>query len=172
MAFTLREAWVKKHGAPAGVGLIALIVLSMASVAPPVLLGSLNRTIVDIGVEHNEPLSLIMEVGVNGDDAVVEFFSESPETILISVPSTWVRREVRNAPIHTVTSEPPSIGFTRWTLPARAGISFKVTDAPDSVILHNPSEVQMKLILNRVDLEKEEVERDVLLIQDDTVKLW
>jgi hypothetical protein len=91
---------------------------------------------------------------------------------LLSVPSTWVRREVKNAPIHTVTSEAPSLGFTRWKLPARAGISFRIPDAPDSMILHNPSEVQMKLDLVQVDLLTEEVERDILLIQEDTVKLW
>ena len=168
-----RHQWISKHGAPAGIGLIALAVLAMTTVAPPVILGSLtDRTVVDIGIEHSEPLSIGMEVGVRSGSAVVEFFSESPETILISVPSTWVRREVRNASISDVTAEPPSLGYTRWTLPPRAGISFRAPEAPDTVVLHNPTEVQMKLSLVRVDLETEEVERDVLLIQEDTMTLW
>ncbi len=134
--------------------------------------GYLKQTIVDIGVEHEKPLSLTMEVGVRDNVGMMDFFSEAEETILLSVPSTWVRREVWNAPIQTVTSKVPSLGFTRWTLPSRAGISFKVSDAPDSLILHNPSNVQMKLNLVYVDLEKEHTERETVLIQDDTVKLW
>lgn len=171
--FLLRDhVWIQTHGKAAGIGLIAVLVLSMASIAPPVLKGSLSRTVVDIGVEHEKPLALSFEMGVLGNIAVAEFYSQSEETILISVPSTWVRREVKNAPIHLVTSEPPSLGFTRWSLPPRAGISFRITDTPDSVILHNPSGVQMKLDLAYVDLQTDTVEKDVLLIQTDTVKLW
>ena len=164
--------WFRTHGSAAGVGLIAIAILAVSSASAPALIGSLRTDTVDIGVEHNQPLSLSLEFGVLDDMAVAEFFSESAETILISVPSTWVRREVKNAPIHTVTSELPSLGFTRWTLPARAGISFKIADAPGSLVLHNPSGVQMKLDLVQVDLKSEKVERDVLLIQDDTVRLW
>jgi hypothetical protein len=167
----LQKTLLSKHGPAAGVGLIALVLLSMSSTGPA-LLNSLRGNVVDIGIEHDKPLSLSLEVGILNDKASVEFFSESAETILISVPSTWVRREVKNAPIHTVTSESPSLGFTRWKLPARAGISFRVPDAPDSIVLHNPSGVQMKLDLVQVDLETEEVKRDILLIQGDTVKLW
>lgn len=162
----------QKHGRAAGIGLVAVLVLSMSSVAPPVLTGSLHRTVVDIGIEHQRPLSLGLEVGVNGNIAVAEFYSQSDETILISVPSTWIRREVKNASIDQVVAEPPSLGFTRWSLPPRAGISFRINDTPDSVILHNPSGVQMKLDLAYVDLETDTVEKDVLLIQEDTVKLW
>ena len=161
-----------KHGTAAGIGLSALIVLGMSSVGPASLTGNVIGDVADIGIEHNEPLSLFLEIGVLDDMAAIEFFSESSETILISVPSAWVRREVKNAPIHTVTSEPPSLGFTRWTLPPRAGISFKTADAPDSIVLHNPSKVQMKLQFAHVDLATETVEKDVLLIQGDTVRLW
>ncbi len=148
------------------------MVLSMSSVAPPSVASLLGKSIVDIGVEHETPLSLRMEVGISNGSGVVEFFTETDETILISVPSTWVRREVWNAPIDTVTAEIPSLGFTRWTMPPRAGISFNVLDAPDSVILHNPTGVQMRLEITYVDVNKEEVENEVVLIQGDTVKLW
>jgi hypothetical protein len=151
---------------------MAIVVLSMSSASPASLMQNFRGHVVDIGIEHDRPLSISLEVGILNDMAVAEFFSESGETILISVPSTWVRREVKNAPIHMVTSEPPSLGFTRWSLPPRAGISFKTAQAPDSLILHNPSGVQMKLDLVQVDLETEEVDRDILLIQGDTVKLW
>ena len=172
MNFTTHD-WFKQHGMPAGIGLAVLVLVALTSVSTPTLLGSLtDRTVVDIGIEHETPLSLAMEVGVIGQEAAIEFYSESGETILISVPSTWVRREVRNAPIHTVTAELPALGYTRWTLPPRAGIAFRAPEAPDSVVLHNPTEVQMKLALVRVDVAREEVERDILLIQGDTMKLW
>jgi hypothetical protein len=164
--------WMRTHGTAAGFGLMAIAVLAVSTASAPALLGNLRATVVDIGIEHDKPLSLLLEVGVLDGMAVAEFFSESPETILISVPSTWVRREVKNAPIHTVTSELPSLGFTRWKLPARAGISFKIATAPESLVLHNPTGVQMKLDLVLVNLETEEVDRDILLIQGDTVKLW
>ncbi len=168
----LQNNWLGTHRAAAGIGLFALVVLATATGSGASLLGNLRGNVVDIGIEHDKPLSLSMEIGVLDDMASVEFFSESGETILISVPSTWVRREVKNAPIHTVTSEAPSLGFTRWKLPPRAGISFRVPNAPDSVVLHNPTGVQMKLDLVQVNVETEEVERDILLIQGDTVKLW
>lgn len=161
-----------RNATAASVGLMTLAVLAISTASAPALLGSLRGEVVDIGIEHNTPLSLSLEVGILDDKASVEFFSESGETILISVPSTWVRREVKNAPIHTVTAEAPSLGFTRWKLPPRAGISFRVPNALGSIVLHNPSEVQMKLNLVKVNVRTEEVERDILLIQGDTVKLW
>jgi len=166
------ESFLKQNGKAAGIGFIAVLVLGMASVAPPVLRGQLNRTVVDIGVEHEKPFALTLEVGVLHESAVAEFYSEASESILISVPSTWVRREVKNAPIHEVTSETPALGFTRWTLPPRAGISFRVPEAPDSLILHNPTGIQMMLNVTQVDLPTETVQEDVILIQGNTVKLW
>lgn len=172
MQSELLKTWLKKHAAPAGLGLIALMILSMSAVAPPSFASLLHKDVVDIGVEHDQPLSLSMQVGMSETSGYIEFFSETSETILISVPSTWVRREVKNAPINTVTSEVPSLGFTRWTLPPRAGISFSVPEAPDSAVLHNPTRVQMKLDLAFVDLIDDTVHKEVVLIQDDTVKLW
>ncbi len=160
------------HAAAAGVGMVAIVILTIASVSSPSLASRLQRSVVDIGIEHQKPLTLSMEVGVQHTGANVEFFSESDETILISVPSNWVRREVKNAPIDTVSAEPPSLGFTRWTLPPRAGISFRLSEAPESLILHNPTEVQMMLNLARVDLPTNTVNKDVILIQGNTQRLW
>ena len=172
MHSALRLHWLRKHIAPAGLGLIALMVLSMNAISPVSFAALLDKHVVDIGVEHELPLSLGMQVGVSGKSGYIEFFSETAETILISVPSTWVRREVKNAPIDTVVSEVPSLGFTRWTIPPRAGVSFAVPIAPDSAILHNPTRVPMKLDITFVDLVTDTVDKDTVLIQDDTVKLW
>ena len=168
----MRMNWLTKHTAPAGLGFIALLILAMTSVSPPSFASVLHKNVVDIGVEHDKPLSLGMQVGLSDTAGYVEFYSETAETILLSVPSTWVRREVKNAQIHEVTSELPSLGYTRWTLPARAGISFSVPESPDSAILHNPTGVQMKLDIAFVDLLNDTVQKDVVLIQDDEVKLW
>ena len=162
----------RKHIVPAGFGLIALIVLSTYAISGPSIASLLGKNVVDIGVEHERPLSLIMEVGISGESGLIEFFTETDESVLISVPSTWIRREVWNAPIETVTAEPPSLGLSRWTLPPRAGISFTTSQVPDSLILHNPTGVQMKLNLTYVDLASNSVDREVVLIQEDTKKLW
>lgn len=172
MPLRIPRTFLQQHGKAAGIGLIAVLVLGMSSIAPPVLKGQLSRTVVDIGVEHSKPLSLSLEVAVLHDNAVAEFYSESEETILISVPSTWVRREVKHAQLSEVTSEAPALGFTRWTLPPRAGISFRVPQTPDSLILHNPTGVQMMLSLTQIDLPTETVNEDVVLVQGNTVKLW
>lgn len=163
---------LKRHTAPAGLGLIALMILSMTAISPPSFASLLRSTSIDIGVEHTQPLSLSMQVGISDTAGYIEFFSESSETILISVPSTWVRREVKNAELHDVSAEAPSLGFTRWSLPARSGISFQVRESPDSLLLHNPTGVQMKLNLAFVDVTNDTVQKEVVLIQGDTVKLW
>ncbi len=163
---------LRRHSLGAAIGLIALFVLSVPSVSPPSLPGFGAKTSADIGIEHALPLSLRMEVGVKANAGYVEFLAETDETIFLSVPSTWVRREVWNVPIYEVTSEAPSLGFTRWHLPPHAGISFHMPDAPASVILHNPSDVQMKLDLTYVDVNSETVKKETVLIQERTVKLW
>lgn len=162
----------QRQSRAASLGLLGVLVLAGLSVTGARLQGELSHGIVDIGVEHTSPLSLRMEFGVRGENAFAEFSSESDETVLLSVPSSWVRHEVRSAPIETVTAEPPSLGLTRWTLPPHAGISFSIPEAPLSVVLHNPSGSPLKLSLAYIDLETGTAQKDVLLIQDDTVKLW
>lgn len=156
----------------AGIALIALIILSMSAVSPPSFASLLDKNTADIGIEHTDPLSLSMQVGVSAYGGYIEFFTETSETILISVPSTWVRREVKNAQLHEVTSEVPSLGFTRWTLPPRAGISFTMPEPPDSAVLHNPSGAPLKLDLSFVDLTNDTVDKEVVLVQNNTVRLW
>lgn len=163
---------IRKHTIPASLGLIALVALGLASLSMPSLSAMLKPNIIDIAVEHESPLSLSIEVGVRDAAGVIEFVTDTKETIQLSVPVAWKRREVRNVPIESVTSEAPSLGFTRWTLPPHAGISFSMTHAPESLVLHNPSGVQTKIDLTYVDVVTEEVHHEIVLLKDAMKKLW
>ncbi len=56
--------WMRTHGTAAGFGLMAIAVLAVSTASAPALLGNLRATVVDIGIEHDKPLSLLLEVGV------------------------------------------------------------------------------------------------------------
>lgn len=161
--------WGKTIIIPAAVSLV-LILLSAQGTGS--LLDAFGTHAAEIGVEHAQPLSLSLQVGVKDESAVIEFLSSSQEQIFISVPSDWQRREVRNAPIDSVTADPPSLGFTRWKVPSGAGISFNVVNSPSSAIMHNPSGSPLKLDLAFVDLGTGVTEREVVLIHEETVTLW
>lgn len=165
------QSVVLQQGRAATIGVIAIVLLGVFSVSKGNT-ATVTSNVVDIGIEHKKPLSLSFEIGVLDSMATAEFIADSDETISISVPSTWKRHEVQNASIEDVTSDPPSLGFTRWHLPAGAGISFRILSAPESILIHNPSEVPLKLDVVRVDLMTEEVVRETVLIQSDTTKLW
>lgn len=128
--------------------------------------------VVDIGIEHTTPLSFDMDVNTIDDWAIVEMTSSSDETIYISLPASWSRREVWNVPLNSVISESPSFGFVRWTVPPNGGVSFDVPEVPSTLLLHNPSSELIKLRLTLIDLPTETVAQDVLLIKDGPVSLW
>lgn len=128
---------------------------------------------VDLGVEHTSPITFGIDVSALNDMAIIELtHKEGEETIAVSVPETWVRREVRNATIEEVTADSSAFGFTRWQLPSGAILSFRVPRTPEKIILHNPSQMPMKVEIARVDLEKESVEKDIVLIQEASAELW
>ncbi|PIR53762.1 hypothetical protein COU75_04380 [Candidatus Peregrinibacteria bacterium CG10_big_fil_rev_8_21_14_0_10_42_8] len=161
-----------KHSKAALAGFVLLIVFSCTSLQFSKLGGVLLRDTADIGVEHVQPLSLYVEVGKLSTSAMVDIFSDSDEEIKISVPSDWTLREVRNTPAKDITSDEPTFGFSRWHLPAHSGVSFYAFNGPESILLHNPSGVQMKVNLVTVEIEAETVDRNVILVTDSSVTLY
>ncbi|MFA7681828.1 MAG: hypothetical protein WCX61_02240 [Candidatus Peribacteraceae bacterium] len=126
----------------------------------------------EIGVEHTLPLALQLDVSVLHGHGLLDVTHVGDENIALSVPEEWKRREVRNVPLQAVTADAPSFGFVRWHLPAGATVSFMLPRYPQTLLLHNPSNVELKVTMARVDLEKNTVERDVILIQNSPVTLW
>jgi CO dehydrogenase/acetyl-CoA synthase delta subunit len=127
---------------------------------------------VEIGIEHTAPVSLSLAMSTLKGKALLDLTQESGETIFISLPENWERREVRNVSLHEVAADLSTFGFKRWRLPAGAAVSFTLPIAPDSLILHNPSQVPLKVSITRVDLETSQVTSDVILVQDSPVELW
>jgi len=126
----------------------------------------------EMGVEHTQSLSLMMDISALQGLGLLDLSHEGEETILISLPSLWQRKEVRNVPLSEVTEESTSFGFTRWKFPQGASVTFAIPEYPDSLLLHNPSGVPLKVNITRVDLDRSTVEKDVVLIQESTVSLW
>ncbi len=128
---------------------------------------------VDVGVEHYLPLGLTIDVSALNDESITEITnSEGGELVYVSVPDSWERREVRKATIAEITSEESSFGFTRWKLPPGATISYRSTSVPESMVIHNPSKISLKVTTNRVDLEQDTIEHDVTLVQEMSALLW
>jgi hypothetical protein len=161
-----------KHSKAAFMGLALLMVFSLTSLEFSKLGGVLLRDTADIGVEHLSPLSLYVEVGRLSNSAMIDIFSDGDEVVKISVPDDWRLREVRNATVADITSDEPTFGFSRWHLPAHSGVSFYALNGPESILLHNPSGVQLKVNVVYIEIEAETVERNIILVTDSSVKLY
>ena len=127
---------------------------------------------VEIGIEHNEPLSVSIEASEMKGRGLFEIEQKGSEKILLSVPGEWIRKEVRNASIKDVIYESASLGFKRWHMPAGSSILFELPKFPTSLIVHNPSKVTVKVALTKVDMESGSTENEVMLVQEGPVKLW
>jgi hypothetical protein len=102
---------------------------------------------------------------------VADLHHDALETIAVSLPSSWARREVAGVPLSEVLADAPTFGFTRWHIPPGALVSFDITPPP-TILLHSPSGIPAEIRLTRVNLETQEVERGVVLVQEGSVELW
>ncbi|MDD5469587.1 MAG: hypothetical protein PHO92_02185 [Candidatus Peribacteraceae bacterium] len=159
------------HGFLAVGALCALAVVSVRSLPPTASLQQLTGT-VDIAFEHQQPLAAHVKMSTLQGQSLIEISHEGEEEVLVSVPSAWRRSEVKNAPLSSVLSEAPALGFTRWVFPPKAAVVFYAKEAPESLLIHNPTRVPLKVRAIRVRMETEEVEQEIVLIKDESVRLW
>jgi hypothetical protein len=123
----------------------------------------------DLIVEHTASFGLGVSVSTAGDTRFAEITNGGTETIHVSLPEHWERREVRNVPLFDILSSVTSSGSVRWSLPVRAAVSYR-TDIPWShIVVRNPSKIPFKIDLAIVNLETQETERDVILVKDKPV---
>lgn len=127
---------------------------------------------VEIGIEHNEPLSISIEASELRGRGLFEIGQFGTEVIQLSVPGEWMRKEVKNASIKDVTFETASLGFKRWHMPAGSSILFELPKFPSSLIVHNPSKVTIKVSTTKVNMESGSADNEVVLVQEGPVKLW
>jgi len=166
---------VKVHTIAALAAVIAVVVLAQGTIRGDSLdvTAQVNpQTRVEIGVEHVRPLTLSLTISTNGKNGIADISHDGTGTAYLSLPSSWTRREVRGTSLSTVIADPPTFGYTRWAIPAGATVSYAVPVAPSTILLHNPSGVPLQVKLTRVDLQTQNVERDVILVQDATTELW
>jgi hypothetical protein len=126
-----------------------------------------------IGIEHDQPLRLSLLIARKEQAGYASFIHQSDETIHVSVPSTWTRVEVTGVPIGQVRSDVPVFGFTRWTLPAHAGVKMLLPEAPDSLFFDSTSAATAAIDLQTVDLVNLRANSRVVLLQKQAlVSLW
>jgi hypothetical protein len=130
------------------------------------------QTEVHFGIEHMLPLTLTIATDEGMHGSVIEMGHNSQETIYLSVPDSWKRHEVKNIPLKDVAKEPPSFGYIRWTFPPGALVSFTTKTYPDSLVLHNPSEIPLKVDIIRTNLQTETVTKDIKIIQNSPAEIW
>lgn len=154
------------------VALVGLVLTGWAFSLPQVSGRAQGRNAVHIGIEHTAPVSLSLTVSTAAEGALIDLRQDGREDIYVSVPASWVRYEVRNVPLSTVTADPPSFGFIRWRLLPGASVTFATIDLFSHLTLHNPSEIPMQLEITRVNLLTEIVAYNVILVQETPVELW
>ncbi|HBH20218.1 MAG TPA: hypothetical protein DEB30_05100 [Candidatus Peribacter riflensis] len=162
------------HAVAALTAIVAVVAVSQGALrgdAPTLTAQVTTGERSEIGLEHQKPVSLALSLTTNGAKGVADMRHDALETIAVSVPSSWSKREVGGVPFAAVTMDPPTFGFTRYHLPPGAIVSFDLTP-PATILLHNPSGVSAEVRLTRVDLEKDTVERDIILVQEGSTLLW
>ncbi|MBU0767227.1 hypothetical protein KKF55_05650 [Patescibacteria group bacterium] len=163
---------VRRHMFALVVTAAVISVLSFQSFRASVQPSAFEPVRVEIGVEHEFPLSIALSVSELKGSGLLDIKQEGEEVVSISLPSSWQRKEVRNVSLSEVTEESASFGFKRYQLPAGASVTFAISQYPDTLLIHNPSGITMKVDLKIVDLQTNTVEANVVLVQDSPAQLW
>ncbi len=165
-------------------GLVAIATLGVANLreqrASLILLNG-----ADIGVEIAASTTIELDYSLLRGNAIIDIGyieysplpagegqGEGPPRIFVSVPDAWIRREVRGAPLEAIQDESRTFGFRRFSMPRGATVSFRADVAPETITLHNPTDIPLMVRLSHVDLEKDAFFRDVVLVQGASRTLW
>lgn len=125
-----------------------------------------------IAIEHAESASIELDVSERNGAAILEFTNNSRSALMLSLPDSWKRREVRGARLDDVEQTSTGLGFVRWKLPAHATVSFLAQQMPAHLIAHHPSSSLLKIQLSRVNLASDSVTHDTILLQGEREDLW
>lgn len=126
-----------------------------------------------IGLEYASPLSLSVLLARKEGAGYVSITNQSNDEIHVSVPSEWKRTEVTGAAIEKIKPDIPVFGFTRWNLPALAGMKMLLPEVPSGILFDSVSEAVAAVDLKTIDLTTNSVSSKVVLLQKQTyVPLW
>lgn len=123
-----------------------------------------------IAVEHDAAATLKVVQSAGKAAGIVEFAAEG-SIVLLSVPSSWQRRDVRGAALTAVTADAPALGFTRWRLPANVTVSFRIDGSP-SLTVRNASPTPLLVLGKRVDVVDGRIAEKSVLLQEGEVRMW
>lgn len=127
----------------------------------------------EITVEHTQSLTLHVTVAAGKREGIVEVSADGPDTVTMSTPASWERREVRGAAIEESSAAPPAFGVARWALPAAVTLSFRVRDADaEGLSVRNASDTPLLVVAKRVNVVTREVQERSVLVKDEVVPLW
>jgi hypothetical protein len=130
-----------------------------------------RQSTAEIGVEHDEPVSLSITASAGKGQSLVEVSHDGSGVIFVSLPELWELREVRRVSLENVSHEVPTFGFTRWHIPAAAVLSFVAPTEPAVLTIHNASKARLAIRFARVNLATGTVQRNVVLTQEGTTQL-
>jgi hypothetical protein len=164
-----RIVW-RRHAGPLLVMLTGVAIIGTKNILQAQV--NLDEAPQEMAIEHTEPGELAIDVSTLHGVGLLEITTSGSGAYSVSLPATWLRGEVRDAPLSSIVSEPPTLGFTRWTIPGEATVAFRLREVPSGMLLHHPSTHALKVTLTRVNLETEVVERNVILVQEGTTTLW
>ena len=163
-------ASLSMHGKVIGITLIFLLLLAISSQWSAGNADSETDSPV-IAFEHGSPMTFSLTVSRRGTVRIVEIDDNAKDTVFVSVPQDWRRTEIRGVALSSVTSQPPSLGFVRFTLPAHAGITFQSEGSWQHVTVKNPRHIPMTLKFTGVDGNKNTSVHDVILMKDQEVRV-
>ena len=126
-----------------------------------------------IGLEHSAPLSMSVLIARKEDAGYISIVNNSTEDIHVSVPSSWTRTEVTGTDIKNVTQDIPVFGFSRFALPAGAGMKLLLPSSPGALFFDSTSPAVTAVSLKSVDLVTAQSDSRVVLVQSQAlVPLW
>jgi hypothetical protein len=183
-----KTAAARSGGVTTGWHLGTQVAIAVSAMAVLALLGVVDRSmfsaalgnaknsapvVTEIGLQHETPAAVDMLVARKGDLGYVDVNNTSAFPLKISLPETWERTSVRGGSIWLVTQEDPEMGFVRWTLPAKMGMTLRTKQVPDSILFHSPSGQTASVRITSVNVATDEKFEHSLLFQNTAeAKIW
>ena len=146
-----------------------MVLAMIFGVLPDASIRRLTGTRIEIGVEHTMPFTFTLSFTRGKGARYIEIGTTADETTAISLPQSWIRREVRHVPLAALKADPPTFGFVRWHFPPHAVVSFRTQHPWDILTVHNPSSIPFEIRVTDVDLATQHVNRDTFLIKDHSI---
>lgn len=151
----------------AGLTLLLLVLWGITSMQMRKRTADLLPTI-QIAVEHQRAAGITV-TRTKEQNGPVDIRNDAQERVLVSVPESWNRDEVRNADVASVTGEEPSLGFRRWSIPSHATVTFLGAGMWNKLSVKNISDQPLRLGVVTIDITHGTSTRESTLVDDEAL---